>query len=64
MEQNRSCFAEFRLRSFNGKGVVGMRKAILFIISMAMLAVAAVAGLGGYLLWVDFLAPMLGIKAV
>jgi hypothetical protein len=64
MEQNRSCFAEFRLRSFNGEGVVGMRKAILFIISMAMLAVAAVAGLGGYLLWVDFLAPMLGIKAV
>jgi hypothetical protein len=39
-----------------------MREAILFIISMAMVAAAAVAGLGGYLLWVDFLAPMLGIK--
>ena len=63
MEQNRSCFAEFRLRSFNGERVVGMRQAILFIISMAMVAAAAVAGLGGYLLWVDFLAPMLGIKA-
>src|SRR5262249_12299221 len=24
---------------------------------------AASAGLGGYLLWIDFLAPMLGIKA-
>ena len=63
-----------------------MRKAIIFIISMAMLVgglyfvvadfywatahlgkivrgAAARAGLGGYLLWVDILAPMLGIKA-
>ena len=63
-----------------------MRKAIIFIISMAMLVgglylvvadfywatahlgkivwgAAALAGLGGYLLWVDILAPMLGSKA-